>query len=352
MINWHESMEQTYEFYKVDPKTWRDSERINCITSCTINRDWTSSTLGSASIDMTEDLGECYIRVYLIVIQNGERYKFPLGTYLIQTPYTNFDGKSLSISVDGYTPLIELKNNKPPVGYSLLKGEPIMSAVSRISREWLQAPVVMTESEHTLNADFVSSLDEDWLSFNSDLMSSAKYSYALDEMGNVLFEPNQDTASLQPVYIYNDDNSSILYPSIKDKRDLYGIPNVVEVIYSTSLGYRYSRVVNDDENSIVSTVRRGREVVHRDTKPNFPGIPTQDMIDSYANQLLKNLSSLEHTITYTHAFNTTRIGDCVVLNYKRAGIKNVKARIISQNIKCTTGCSIQETAIYTTKLWR
>ena len=33
-------------------------------------------------------------------------------------------------------------------------------------------------------------------------------------------------------------------------------------------------------------------------------------------------------------------------------VMNVKARIISQNIKCTTGCSIQETAIYTTKLWR
>ena len=39
MINWHESMEQTYEFYKVDPNTWRDSERITSITVCTITRD-------------------------------------------------------------------------------------------------------------------------------------------------------------------------------------------------------------------------------------------------------------------------------------------------------------------------
>lgn len=352
MIKWEESMEQTYEFYKVDPNSWRDSERVECITNCTINRDFQSATLGSVSIDMTEDVGECYIRTYLIAIQNGERYKIPLGTHLIQTPYLNFDGKTKSISVDGYTPLIELKNNKPPLGYALLKGQPIMQAVSILSRDNLRAPVVATDSSHNLENDFIASVDEDWLSFNTALMSAAKYSYALDEMGEVLFEPNQETASLQPVYTYNDDNSSILYPSIKDEHDLYGVPNVVEVVYSTNLGFRFARVVNDDENSIVSTVRRGREVIYRETNPSFPGIPTQNTIEAYATQKLKALSSLQHTITYTHAYNHTRIGDCVVLNYKRAGLNNVKARILTQNIKCVTGCSVEETAVYTSKLWR
>ena len=54
-------MEQTYEFYKVDPNSWRDSERVTTITSCTITRDASNSTLGSVSISMTEDIGECYI---------------------------------------------------------------------------------------------------------------------------------------------------------------------------------------------------------------------------------------------------------------------------------------------------
>lgn len=352
MINWNESMEQTYEFYKVDPNSWRDSEPIDCITNCTINRDYQSTTLGSVTIDMTEDIGECYVRIYLIAIQNGERYKVPLGTFLIQTPYVSFDGKTKSISIDGYTPLIELKNNKPPIGYALLKGQPIMSTVSILTRDNLRAPVVTTDSSHNLEDDFIASIDEDWLTFNSQLMSAAKYSYALDEMGNVLFEPNQETSSLQPVYTYNDDNSSILYPSFKDEHDLYGIPNVVEVVYSTNLDFRFARVVNDDENSIVSTVRRGREVIYRETNPSFPGLPTQNTIEEYATKLLKNLSSLQHTITYTHAYNNTRIGDCVVLNYRRAGMNNIKARILTQNIKCVTGCSVEETAVYTSKLWR
>lgn len=65
-------------------------------------------------------------------------------------------------------------------------------------------------------------------------------------MGRILFAPQQDIASLQPVMTYSDDNSSLLYPEITTKHDLYGVPNVVEVVYSKTGSYYYARVVNDD----------------------------------------------------------------------------------------------------------
>ena len=108
MPDWSASMQQTFEYYVVDPGTWKDIKRLDNVKSSTINRDWEADTLGSASIDMVESLGECYIRIYLIAIQNGLKEKFPLGTFLIQTPSTNFDGKITNVSVDAYTPLIEL----------------------------------------------------------------------------------------------------------------------------------------------------------------------------------------------------------------------------------------------------
>ena len=81
MIDWTSSMQQTFEYYKVDPGTWRDVSIINNVKSCTISRDSDTDTLGSASIEIDEPIGECYIRVYLIAIQNGVRYKYPLGTF-------------------------------------------------------------------------------------------------------------------------------------------------------------------------------------------------------------------------------------------------------------------------------
>ena len=72
----------------------------------------------------------------------------------------------------------------------------------------------------------------------------------------------------------------------------------------------------------------------------------------YAEQLLRELSTLEYTVSYTHGYCPVRIGDCVRLNYERAGIIDVKAKIISQSIKCEAGCPVTEKAVFTKKLWR
>lgn len=352
MIDWTKSMTQTFEFYKVDPLTWKDTILLKHIKTCNISRDETVQTLGSATIDTTETLDECYVRVYLIAVQNGIMTKEALGTYLVQTPSVSYNGKNNSISIDAYTPLIELKEGLPPIGYSILKDTNIMNVAYDICREHMRAPVIKTKSSKTLYSDFVANINDTWTKFVDDLVAQANYKLDLDAMGRVLFAPIQDIASLQHRWTYTDDNSSILYPDVTNERDLYGIPNVVEVIYSNDSGCLFSRIVNNDENSPISTVNRGREIVYRDSNPNLPGKPTQQMLDDYATQLLRNLSCLEHKITYTHGYCPVRVGDCVLLDYKKANIKNVKAKVISQNIKCTTGCSVKETAVYTTKLWR
>lgn len=351
MTDWLSSMTQTFEYYEVDPNTWMDRKRLDGVRSCSISRDLTAETLGSVSIEIDDAPDECYIRTYLIAIQNGVRDKIPLGTFLVQTPSSKFDGKKMEVTIDAYTPLLELKDNPPPLGYSILKNENIMATASRIVRENARAPVVSTESSQTLFADFVSNTDDTWLSFLTDLIANAKYEFALDEMGRILFAPTQELASLQPVWTYTDDNSSILLPDITIDHDLYGIPNVVEVVYSQSTEVYYARVVNDDENSPTSTVNRGREIIYRESNPDLSGDPTQEQIEQYAESLLKSKSTLEKTVSYTHGYCPVRLGDCVRLNYRRAGLENVKAKVISQTIKCETSCQVSEKAVYTIKLW-
>ena len=134
MIDWLSSMQQTFEYYTVDPNTWRDVKKIENVISSTIDRDSEAETLGSATITMSEAIGECYVRIYLVAIQNGYTYKVALGTFLVQTPSWSFDGKTKEISVDAYTPLLELKENLPPIGYSLLEGENIMNMAYRLCR--------------------------------------------------------------------------------------------------------------------------------------------------------------------------------------------------------------------------
>ncbi len=351
MPNWSASMQQTFEYYTVDPGTWKDVKRLDTVKSCTITRDSDTETLGSATFDVTESLGECYIRVYLVTVQNGVTERFPLGTFLVQTPSYRFDGKVRAVSLDAYTPLLELKENPTPLGYSLLEGDNIMDAAYRLVREQARAPVVKADCPETLCYDFISNTNDTWMSYIRDLVGNAKYEFDLDELGRILFSPKQDTASLQPVWTYTDDENSIFYPEVTTDHDLYGIPNVVEVVYSNGSTSHYARVVNDDPNSPISTVSRGREILHRITNPELSGNSTLKQIEEYAQQVLRNLSTLEYTVSYTHGYCPVRRGDCVRLNYTRADLNGVKARVISQSIKCEPGCPVTEKAVFTNKLW-
>lgn len=351
MPDWTKSMKQSFEYYVVDPGTWRDKKKLQNVKTSTIKRDGSAETLGSATIDIDENIEECYIRIYLITVQNGITEKIPLGTVLVQTPSFEFDGKVSSQSLDAYTPLLELKENPPPLGYSILKDENIMDNAYRIVRDNVRAPVVKAENTEKLYSDFVANTNDTWLTFTSDLISNAKYEFDLDEMGRILFAPKQDLESMQPVHTFDDGNSSILYPDISIDHDLYGIPNAVEVIYSSGSINYYAKVVNDDPNSPISTINRGREILYRDTDPGLAGNSTENQIQEYAEQLLRDLSALEYTVTYTHGYCNVRRGDCVRINYPRAGINNAKARVISQSIKCEPGCPVTEKAVFTVKLW-
>ena len=283
-----------------------------------------------------------------------------MGTFLVQTPQSSFDGRVKSISADAYTPLIELKEKLPPLGYSILKDESktIMDFAYELTDENARAKVLPAKNEKPLTSNYVANANDTWLTFLSDFIANAKYKFDLDEMGTIMFKPDQETAALQPVWTYNDDNSSILQPDISINRDLYGVPNVIEIVYAS--GYKtpsgskkyYMRVPNEDPNSPTSIPSRGREIVKRITDPSFVGVPTEAEVEEYAKRLLKEASTVEYSVTYTHGYCPVRIGDCVMLNYTRAGLKNIKAKVISQSIKCEPGCPVTEKAVFTAELWR
>ena len=352
-IDWTASMQQTFEFYKVDPNTWTNTEKLDQVKSCQITWSDDNETLGSASIEATEILDECYIRVYLICNQNGVRYEFPLGTFIVQTPEENHKSGLVSVTLDAYTPLLELKDNVPPLGYTAMYNWKVLDTVSDLVAENCRAPVVRVNSDARIAIDTVSDFGNDtWLSFLSDLLASVEYKFGLDEMGRILFRANQKDTAIKPIWTYDDSNSSILYPDIRVTRDLYGVPNVVEVLYSNDAGSVFARVENNDLDSPVSIPRRGRVVVHRENNPSTLSNPSPAQVQNYAENLLEELSSLEYSISYTHGYCPVRVGDAVWINYERAGLTDIRAVVTDQQITCRPGCAVSETAKFTKKLWR
>lgn len=358
MPDWSKSMEQSFEYYIVDPSTWGDKEKLTKITNCTITRDLKNDTLGSATIDSDEDLNDKYVRVYLVTKQRKLQETFCLGTYLCQTSDWTYDGMRKYMSYDGYTPLLELKEKPMAVGYTIVKNLNLLDRAVSIVTQNVRAPVVAassTDPSMILEKNFVAEESDTVFTFVKDLMNIGKYSFGLTERGQIMFEPYTELGALSPRWVFDDSNSSILYPELRLKGDIFDIPNVVEVCYSpTSKAKSPIRVevVNDDPESPVSTVTRGRRVVYRDTKPPIGDSATETLVRNYAEKVLKDKSVLEYEAAYSHGFtNSVRLGDCVRLNYEKAGLVNTNARVTKQVIHCTPGCKVDETAVYTKRLW-
>lgn len=352
MPDWTAPMKEDFEYYTVDPLTWRLKSRLTNVQSCSIDRDLEKDTLGSASFTVTETLGEDYIRVYLVTTQNGIKEKTCLGTFLVQTPSSKHDSKIRTVTMDAYTPLIELKENQPPLGYFTPKETNIMDEASRLTDSLMRAPVVEASSDDKIYKDFVANSDDTWITYLSDMIANAKFRFDLDEECRVLFAPIQDANALQAVWTYTDDNTSIVYPEVTMNHDLYGIPNTVEVVYSDDEDTFYGYATNDDVNSPLSTVNRGRTITKRVENPTFQGKPNAEMVQLYAEDYLKSASTIEYSVTYKHGYCPVRVGDCVRLNFRNAGLMDIRARVTSQSITCDLGCAVSETATWSRKLWR
>ena len=353
MIDWTKSMQQTFEYYIVDPSTWHDISQITTVRSCTITRDSSLDTLGNAALDCDDDINDKYVRAYLIATQHGETQKVPLGTHLYQSPTTSFDGKRHTYSYDGYTPLIELKEKPMDIGFSIKKGANVLDTASALlSDNSLRAPVISGSDPRTLTGDFLADIQDTRLTYISDLLLTANYSLGLDELSKVIFVPDRNLAAMRPVWIYNDDNSSILLPDFTMSRDIFGLPNRIEVIYSpTDKAPIISVDVNTDKSSILSYQSRGRWITYRETDPDVVEGITKPQLDEYAHQKLLKLSCVDYQISYKHGYCPVRLGDCVRLNYQRADFHNENARVIRQTISCNEGCQVEETAILTNHLW-
>ena len=357
-IDWTKSMQQIFEYFTVDPVTWKDRTPLRFVKSSTINRDSSADTLGSADMEMDENIGECYVRIYLVakqfsnILNRTEIERIALGTYLIQTVPGGFDGRKTTTKVEAYTALMELKENPVPIGYFISKDDNIVDTAYKLLDNNCRAIIVKGSSDKKIYDDYIADTSDTWLTYIKDFLANAQYHLDIDGYGRVLMVPDQEMSSLQPVYTFNDDNSSILKPDITWDYDLYGIPNVVEVIYSKDGDYLYSKVTNDNPNSITSTINRGRIITHRVVDPDLSGSPDQKQIDEYASKLLESLSSIQYSVTYTHGYCPVRVGDCVRLNYTRAGLKNIKAKVVSQSIACSSGCLVTETAVYSKNVWK
>lgn len=328
-MNWAKGFSATYRAFKVNPGTWEDEEEIRVISG-SVSRDVTAELVESATLELTDSIGESWVRVYLIAEQDDKKEREALFTGLTSQPSKELDGMRTNYSVDCFSVLKPAADILLPLGWYGLAGQDAGELLSELLSV-VPAPVKVTGTARALDEHIVAQGDETALSMARTIASAVGYQIRISGRGEIIIADY----SSAPVQRFGR-NNDVLETEITDTKDWYSCPNVLRVICdSTSAIAR-----DDDPESPLSTVSRGREIWVQENVSLSSGAS----LSSYAMERLKELQKPSRILDYSRRYDPDVMpGDVIEMAYPDAELTGL-FRVITQDLELGYGCRTEEEA--------
>ena len=322
----------TAQFYaaEVDTDTWHDKDVIQIISG-SISRG-TDGLRESADVTCRnfDANTEKWIRIYLNAKQGGNIVHTPIFTGLAVSPEENIDGNIRDYPVQCYSVLQPAEDVLlergwyAPVG---INGAELVKRLLSVS----PAPVKIVDESKGLTKAIVAEDEETNLSMANKILKVIERRLRILGDGTIEICKVATEPSAQ-FDVYNNDS---VEPKVNKKRDWFKCPNVFKAIQ----GNMTAIARDDDPNSILSTVKRGREVWKQET---VSSLNTGEGISAYARRRLKEEQSAGISISYNRRYKPNLlIGDVVRMDFPLQGIVG-NYRIKSQSIELSHNARTSE----------
>ena len=302
-MDWAKGLSATYYMSIVDPVTWRDVDRIE-IKGGEISRS-ESELVESADVDCVryDQSSERYVRIWLNTRQEGGRSSHTaLFTGLATSPNRDINGTLVTNKVQCLSVL------KPAKDVLLQRGWYAPAGVSGASivKDLLSivpAPVRIEGNAPDLAQAVIAENGESHLSMAWKVLNAINWRIRIEGDGTVVLCPQADSVST----IFDPLSNDIIEPQITVEYDWYGCPNVFRAVMDD-----ISAVARDDDpNSPLSTVGRGREIWMEETNCD---LNVGETISQYAHRRLKEEQSIAMKVSYDRRFiPSIRVGDLIGL---------------------------------------
>lgn len=341
-IDWNAAeLEIDYRYVVVDFRTREEKGEITDITGGTISRQYLSSLKEGASLSWQNtyqlaDIGNDYIRIYLIASDGENTVQEALGTFMVSTPTQQVSALGISGSATCYSILQTLEDEKVPGSYQVGKNVNIINkCVSLLEERGLS--VTPTLSDATLSEPLVFDYQSSMLDVLNGLLDAAGYdSAALDAYGNILLKPYEPPAG-RPPYIVYDDDSTVAFLESTHEFDTFAIPNRVNIICSSAERVISGYAENTDPDSQWSIPSRGRTISRNIEVQN---LTSSAQANARAKRELSELTAVE-SFDVTHLYDGTFLGMQIGL---RTGDLSVDGSITTQEIALDEGCTVKDHA--------
>lgn len=328
-MNWNRGYSAIYYASFIDPATWRDIERFE-ITGGSISRQG-SELMESADLDCVNyNQGERWVRVWMDTLQRGSSGHNALFTGLACCPSEDIEGFRVNTQVQLYSVL------KPADDVLLPRGWYAPAGISGglLIRDLLSvspAPVIIDGTAPCLAQAIVAEDSESRLTMAHKILDAIGWRLRINGMGEIHICEKATEVSARFDTLENDS----IEPKITKKRDWFSCPNVFRAI-ADDLS---ATVRDDDPNSSLSTVSRGREIWKEETDCN---LAEGENIAEYATRRLKEEQTIEMSVSYDRRYRPdVLVSDLVYLNYPKQGITGIFL-VSSQSIELGAGCPTSE----------
>ena len=329
-MEWKNGFSAAYYAYIVDPATWRETTKIQ-LTGGKISRT-ASGLRDSADLDCVSypQGTEHYLRVYMDTKQDGTGAHVPLFTGLASSPAQDFDGIYETNTVKCYSVLKGAADILLDRGF-YIPAEANGATAIKTLLEVIPAPVITEEDAPTLTNAIIAESGETHASMVDKILMAINWRLRIDGAGTIHIEkqPMDSVAQLDPI------ENDVIEPSISIEYDWYSAPNVFRAIQQDLS----ATARDDDPESPLSTVSRGREVWAEETSCK---LNIGESISQYALRRLKELQAVAKTAEYTRRFNPNiYVGDLIRLRYPEQGLEGI-FKVKSQSITIGSGSPTEE----------
>lgn len=337
-MDWSRSYSAEWRVYRVNRDTWADGEQVLNVDSVSLTRTTSGNLLESGSMEITGSFDADYYRIAMIAEQDNVTERHNICTLLFDVKGGNLNYGTAVQNPNGYSVLYPASTTAVLAGQYAPAGVDGAQYAAQLLRSAINAPVVV-EGSFTLNDHIVHEIGAGILDAVWAVLDAGDFIMQIDGNGvvHILPKPTQASLVLSNNSAMIIDNNGIGYIEDTSK-----IPNRYIVIDGNS----ETRVVNDDPNSIVSTVRRGYYV---DEVDNSPTPVNGETYASYARRMLEQASTLKDERTYTREFHP----DVYAYSIINASLADMIGdyRVTSQNLVCDNGITVTEKAVKEVKLW-
>lgn len=336
-MDWSKGFSAQYDLMQVDPVSFLDMGPLR-FTAGTIDNS-NSGLMQSADLTMTEDPGECWVRVYLKARQSDSGARVALFTGLTSAPERALDGRRNTFNVECYSVLKPIDDILVPRGYYAPAGADAAALVAELFSVG-PAPVEVEPDgpgliETIVAEEDMSRLDVAWL-----ILDAVGWRLRIDGNGTIRICAYSSESSVT----FDAREHDALELQLTDEQDWFSVPNCIRVVS----GNNYVEYKDDDPDSRVSTVSRKAtrggtgEIWMND---NASSIGSNESLAEYAMRILKENQASARKVSYSRRyFPDLLVSDLVSLRLGGVGIDGT-FRITSQRIELGYGCRTSEEVV-------